>query len=312
MTALPEPAIPAPGRGEDLTRGAAFAVLAAAAFALMSACVKAASAEVATEVVVFFRSGVSLLVLLPWLLRGGVGQLATRRLGAHLWRAAFGTCAIYCFFYAIAHLHLSEAIVLTYSTPLFIPFIAWAWLREPPAPVALLAIGLGLAGILLIARPGAAVMPALATALGVLSAIAASCAMVGIRGMSDTEPATRIVFYFSALSTAVAAVPLLWAWRMPSPTALTLLLATGVLATIGQLSLTRAYGLAPAARIGAFAYSAVVFSGLIGWVAWREAPDRWSLAGMALVVACCLAAGWRPALRTKPAVPAQPSRSRAK
>ncbi|HUR42341.1 MAG TPA: DMT family transporter [Verrucomicrobiae bacterium] len=284
---------PATVAREDLRAGAIFAVLAAAAFALMSACVKAVSAEVATEVVVFFRSGVSLLVLLPWLLRSGTRALVTQRPAAHLWRAVFGTCAVYCFFYAIAHLQLSEAILLTYSTPLFIPFIAWLWLREPPAPVVLLAIGLGLAGIVLIARPGAALAPSLATGLGVLSAVCASCAMVGIRRMSDTEPAVRIVFYFSALSTAVAAVPLLWAWRTPSPMAAVLLVATGVFATIGQLSLTRAYGLAPAARIGAFAYSSVVFGGLLGWALWRESPDAWSLAGMTLVVACCLAAGWR-------------------
>src|SRR5688500_3392294 len=96
-------------RRDDLRRGALFALLAAAAFAVMSACIKAASASVGTEVIVFFRSAVSLVVLLPWLLSRGLGALATRRPGAHLWRAAFGTCAMYCFFYAIAHLHLAEA-----------------------------------------------------------------------------------------------------------------------------------------------------------------------------------------------------------
>lgn len=288
---------PASGPGalrDDLRRGAGFALLAAAAFAVMSACIKAASASVSTEMIVFFRSATSLLVLLPWLLGRGLGVLATRRPGAHLWRAAFGTCAMYCFFYAIAHLHLAEAILLTYSTPLFIPFIGWLWLREAPPPVIFVAIALGFAGILLIAKPGlGAGMAPLATGLGVLSAVTAACAMVGIRRMSDTEPAPRIVFYFSALSTAVAAIPLLWAWQPPAPAVLGLLVAVGVLATVGQLSLTRAYALAPAARIGAIAYSSVVFGGLLGWALWREAPDAASLCGMALVIGCCLLAGWR-------------------
>ena len=279
---------------DDLRRGASFALLAAAAFAVMSACIKAASTSASTEMVVFFRSATSLVVLLPWLLSRGLGALATRRPGAHLWRAAFGTCAMYCFFYAIAHLHLAEAILLTYSTPLFIPFIGWLWLRETPPPAIFVAIGLGFAGILLIAKPGiGAGMAPLATGLGVVSAVTAACAMVGIRRMSDTEPAPRIVFYFSALSTAVAAVPLLWAWQAPAPSVLGLLVAVGILATIGQLSLTRAYALAPAARIGAIAYSSVVFGGLLGWALWREAPDAASLCGMALVIGCCLLAGWR-------------------
>lgn len=287
---------------DDLRAGALFAVLAAACFAVMSACVKAASVRVGTELLVFFRSGVSLLLLLPWLMRHGPGVLATRRPGAHLWRAAFGTCAIYCFFYAIAHLHLAEAILLTYSTPLFIPFIAWVVLREPPPPVIFGAIALGFAGIALIAKPDAQHPLSLATGLGVLSAVCAASAMVGIRRMSDTEPAPRIVFYFSALSTLVAAVPAAFAWQTPDGPLLGLLLGVGVFATAGQLSLTHAYGLAPAARIGAFTYSSVVFGGLIAWAIWGDVPDPASIAGMALVFACCMLAGWRrPARGTRAA-----------
>lgn len=280
-------------RREDLRRGAAFAVLAAAAFAAMAACVKAVSATVGTEVVVFFRSVVGLAVLLPWLLRHGAAAVRTSRPGGHLWRATFGVGAMYCFFYAISHLHLAEAILLTYSTPLFIPFIGWLWIRELPPPVTLPAVALGLVGIALIVKPGAALFSSGASLAGVLSGMLAAAAMVSIRRISDTEPAPRIVFYFSALSSLISAVPLLWAWRTPSGAALVLLVATGVLATLGQLCLTRAYSLAPAARIGAFTYVAVVFGGLIGWALWNERPDAASLLGMALVVACCLLASWR-------------------
>jgi drug/metabolite transporter (DMT)-like permease len=90
---------PAAARPTDnLPLGALFAVLAAAAFALMAAGVKAASPLVRGEVIVFFRSAVGLLVLLPWLLRLGAGGIRTQRLGGHLWRAAFGVCAMYAFF----------------------------------------------------------------------------------------------------------------------------------------------------------------------------------------------------------------------
>jgi drug/metabolite transporter (DMT)-like permease len=275
---------------DDVPLGALFAVMAAAAFALMATGVKAASGLVRPELIVFFRSAVGLLVLLPWVLRHGRGAIRTRRLGGHLWRAAFGVCAMYAFFYALGHLHLAEAIVLTYSTPLFIPFIAWAWIHEPPPPVIFPAIALGLVGIVLIARPQGPLGASPASLAGVLSGVCAAAAMVSIRRIADTEPAPRVVFYFSLLSTAISAVPLAWSWStVPGPT-LALLAAIGVLATLGQLSLTRAYALAPAARIGAFTYVAVVFGGLIGWALWDERPDAASATGMALVVACCLLA----------------------
>ena len=312
-----------------LARGAAYAIAAAAAFAVTAACVKAASATVSNEVVVFFRCAVSLLVLLPWLLRHGTAAIRTERLGGHLWRAGFGVCAMYCFFYAIAHLNLAEAVLLTYSTPLFIPFIAWAWIKEPPPAIIFPAVALGLVGIALIVKPGAApsasagdiisfsLTPAaapsasagdvfsfsttpaagslvsFASAVGLLSGICAAAAMVSIRRISDTEPAVRIVFYFTSLSTLVSVIPLLWAWSAPSPAALLWLLATGVFATVGQLCLTRAYSLAAAARIGAFTYSSVIFAGLLGWALWNETPDAYSILGMALVIGCCVLAGWR-------------------
>lgn len=277
---------------DNLPRGAAFATLAAAAFAVMAVCVKASSRGLPNEMIVFFRSTVSLLCLLPWALRSGFDAVRTDKPFGHLWRSAFGTCSIYAFFYAVAHLHLAEALVLTYSTPLFIPFIAWFFIDEPPAPVVMLAAGLGLVGILLIAKPTGGAMN-LATFVGVASSITAAAAMVTIRRISHTEPAARIVFWFSGFSALVSSVPLLWAWQSPNAAQLGVLVATGIFAVAGQLCLTKAYSLAPASRIGVFTYSAAIFGGILGWLLWDERPDGASILGMLVVVACCLLASWR-------------------
>lgn len=280
---------------DDLRRGAVYAVAAAAAFAVMAACVKVASATVGNEVVVFFRSVGGLLILLPWLLGTGADRVRTHRLGGHLWRAAFGLCAMYLFFYAIAHLNLAEAVLLTYSTPLFIPFIAWAWLHERPAPIVYPSVVLGFFGVALIVKPAAAGFVSIASVAGILSAACAAAAWVSIRRISDTEPAIRIVFYFSALSALVSAVPLLWVWRTPSWKALGWLAATGLFATAGQYFLTRAYSLAAAARIGPYTYFSVIFAGLLGWAFWNERPDARAALGMALVIASCVLAGRKSA-----------------
>lgn len=60
----------------------------------------------------------------------------------------------------------------------------------------------------------------------------------------------------------------------------------GALASLVQLLLTRAYSHAPAAQVGPFTYSTVVFAAAIGWIFWGEIPDLLSFGGTALV---CLA-----------------------
>ena len=100
--------------------------------------------------------------------------------------------------------------------------------------------------------------------------------------MSATEPVIRIVFYFTVLSTVFSAGPLLWAWRSPQPAIWWLLILIGLLATIGQFFLTKGYSFAPAAQVGPFTYSNVVFAILIGWIFWEEALDLLTWVGALL------------------------------
>jgi len=91
------------------------------------------------------------------------------------------------------------------------------------------------------------------------------------------------VFYFSLVCTVVSAVPLAWTWRTPAPWLWALLLLMGVLASAAQLLLTRGYAHAPAAQVGPFIYSTVVFSALLGWLLWGDVFDLFSLLGAGLV-----------------------------
>jgi len=276
---------------QNLRRGAAYAVASAASLAISATCIKAAAQYgVPNAVTVFFRSSVGLSLMLPWLLRNGFSGVRTQKLGGHLWRAMFGLLSMYCYFYAIARLSLAEAVLLTYSMPLYVPFIAWLWLREKPSPTSLPSAIVGLIGIALIVKPGVAGFASLTALIGAVSGFAAAMAMVSIRRITNTEPASRVVFYFMLTATAVSSLPLPWSWQMPSTPAWLILVAVGASATLGQLLITKAYASAPAAQIGPFTYSSVVVAGLLGWLLWDEKPDVVSLAGIVLVICSCLLA----------------------
>ena len=288
---------------DDLRRAALHCTAAAASFACMGAFAKASAQLGASEVlIVFVRNLMGVLALLPWVLRNGARSLKTNRLGGHLWRSLFGLCGMYSLFYAITHLPLAESLLLNYASPLFIPFIAWVVLAERPPPLIIPASLLGLAGVALIVKP-ASVGFGLASWLGAASGVFAACAMVSLRRISDTEPAPRVVFFFSAIGTLVSLIPLYWFASLPTPMQMLLMAATGLAATNGQLQLTRAYSHAPAARVGAMGYSAVIFAGLIGWLVWDETLDRYSLLGAVLVIGTCVIAGWQRSPRTAPISP---------
>jgi len=271
----------------DLRRGARYAIAAAAALASAGAMIKLAAGDMPNVMVVWLRSLLGLLLLAPWVLRSGVRGLKTKRLGAHFLRALFGVSAMYCFFYAISKMHLADAVLLNYSQPLFIPFIAWLWLAERPPARIYPAILIGFVGVTFILKPTLGLVSPAGFA-GLAAGLFAAIAMVCIRRMSNTEPTVRIVAYFMIFATLISTVPALLFWQTPSATSLVYMFGTAAFATLGQLLLTRAYALAPAAQVGSLVYTAVIFAALWGWAVWSELPDAYSAFGAALVIIASL------------------------
>ena len=268
-------------------QGALMLALSALLFALMGVAVREVSVSVNNESVVFFRNLVGVVFFLPLVLVKGFKPLRTQRLKTHLWRTTYGLAAMYCFFYAIAHLPLADAMLFTYSAPVFTPIIAWWLLKESLSKRMLITTCIGLVGVLLVAKPSAAVLDSQAT-IGLAASLLAAFAFVSIREMSDTEPAYRMVFYFSLFSALISAVPLTWAWQPLNNHELWLLLIIGLLATTSQIIMPKAYSLAPPGLIGPFAYLAIVFAGIIAWLRWGETPDTASLLGAALIFSASL------------------------
>ncbi|MBP6938376.1 MAG: DMT family transporter [Deltaproteobacteria bacterium] len=252
-------------------------------FALLGAFVRAASAMLPNEMVVFFRNALVLVFLMPlFAARRSLPAMSGGKMHLHVLRASAGLVSMYCYFYALAHMKLAEAVLLSYTSPLFIPIIAFLWLHEPLNRRIRIAVLIGFAGVLLILKPGLSIFQPVAL-VALSAALFASLAMVTIRRMSDTERPESIVFFFTLLSTVISAVPLTWAWQVPGREALVILVFLGLAAMAGQLLMTKGYGLAPAAQVGPFVYCSVVFASIIGWVFWGESLDPLSVVGSLLV-----------------------------
>lgn len=274
-------------------QGAALLALSAVLFAAMGVLIREASSSVNNENIVFFRNIVGVVFFMPLLLSKGLRPFKTARLKSHLMRTSYGLAAMYCFFYAIAHLPLADAMVFTYSAPVFTPVIAYLWLKEPLTKRMLAFSLLGLVGVILVAKPSDTLFSSLSL-VGLAASILAALAFVSIREMSSTEPAYRIVFYFALFSSLISAIPLLWAWQPLDTQQLILLCCAGLLAALGQIIMSRAYSLAPPGLIGPIAYLTIVFAGVFSFILWGKQPDLTSLLGAALIFTASLfAVFWR-------------------
>lgn len=268
---------------KDVFSAILYLLTAALLFSVMGICVRYASTTVDHYTTVFFRNVVGMLIFIPMLFQKGINFFKTDQLWMHTWRSVIGLTSMYAFFYALAHLKLSNAMVFSYSSPIFIPLIAWLFLKERISKAAICAALIGLIGVLLVAKPDQGML-SLMSLVGLLASFCSAMAFVTVRALTDTEPVERIVFYFCLIGSAISAVPALWHWHHLSWHALSLLVIAGLLANISQLFMSKAYSLAPASQIGPVNYVAIIFAVMWGYLFWHELPDRSSIYGFVLIL----------------------------
>lgn len=259
-------------------------------FAMMGAAIRVVSFSLDNATIVFARNLIGIALVVGVAVRSGSGGLVTRVPHLHLLRGVAGLSAMYCFYYAIAHIALADAMLLKLSAPLFMPLIALLWLRETFTWHVLAALTIGFAGVAVILLPefsDTAPVALIALAGGFFAAIA----KVTVRRLSATEPAARTVFYFAATGALFSLLPWLWLGRWPSLSETGWLLLIGGFATVGQMLLTRGMGHAPAARLAPFTFFSVVFGALLGWAFWEEVLGWPTIIGTTLVLLSALLVG---------------------
>ena len=271
-------------------------------FASMGAIVKHVSVNMPNEMLVFMRNMFGLLVIIPFFWGNNLSAFSTRVLHLHILRALLGVSAMYCFFYALAHLPLANGVLLKMTTPLFLPLIALWWLNEKFHWKVIPAVITGFIGVIIIIRPDQGWNTV--AMIGLLGGLLASIAKVTVRKLGHTESTRVTVFYFALISTLVSCVPLAWAWQQPEAGQWGWLIGMGVLGTIAQLSLTRAYAMAAPARIGSLTYFSVVFAALYGYLVWNEGLDILFLTGAILIAVSGIIA-LRSKMNVKPATSKQ-------
>ncbi len=270
----------------------AWMLVAGLCFALMSVVVKSLGHAFSGVELVFYRSlfGLLAIVAILYVQQGGAGvrNLLGEHIGLNIRRGIVGFIALATFFYALIELPMSVAVTLNYASPLFLALLMPWQLGERPGAAQYGSVALGFVGVALLLRPWEAHSGELFAGLvGLFSGVMAAFAYIHVRQLGRLgEPEWRTVFWFAAVALAGAAgVATATGWHAPGLGDTPPLLALGALATLGQLAMTRAYRKGDTVVVASFAYSTVVFSGILDVVIWREAMPVVAWSGMALTVA---------------------------
>jgi len=259
----------------------------ACCFAVMATCIKVASSELPAAQLVFFRSVIGLLIILPIVLPKGTGFIKTPVIHIHVLRGFVSLCAMTCFFYAIAHVGLSESTLLNATSPLFIGLMSMPILKEKVNIQTTIALITGFIGVAFILKPGTALFT-LAALVGLCSGFFIASAKVLVRYMANTEPVLRTVFYFSITTTVYSGILMIWFWQTPGLFDVSIMILAAIAATGGQTLLTYSFTHNDAVTVAPFTYVTVVIATLIGWVGWNELPDISSSVGAILIISACL------------------------
>lgn len=275
----------------EKNKGIYYVLLAALCFSLMSLFVRL-SGDIPSMQKGFFRNFVALIFSLMILMKDKssapfhVGRGNMKYL---ILRAAFGSLGLFCNFYAIDHLALSDANMLNKLSPFFAIIFSYFLLKEKAAPYQVLCVITAFLGTLFILRPGFDNFTAFPALMGLLGGLGAGIAYTMVRILSGHGvKGPFIVFFFSAFSCCVSLPVCIFDYTPMEPWQIGCLLLAGLAASGGQFSITAAYAHAPAKEISIYDYTQIIFSSLWGFLFLGELPDHMSILGYLIIFGAAL------------------------
>ncbi len=289
-----------PAAGRAFTRALPLFLLAGFCLSSLDATAKYLVADHALFLVVWARYAGQMLFVTPFAWRhAGSGFWRTQRLGLQLLRSALLLGATACFFAALRYLPLAEGSAITFLAPIFGVVLSGPVLGERPNLARWIATAAGFCGILVLVRPGSAVFHPAAFLL-VLAALFNALYYLLTRKLVDESMYTTL-FYSALVGTVGLSLALPWELHASTPTSRDgLFLALGLFAGLGHWLIVRAFQFAQPSLLLPFSYLQMIWATLYGYLIFDQLPDRWSAAGMSVIVASGLLLALQERWRTRP------------
>ena len=234
--------------------------------------------------VLLLRSAVALVILLPFLWKGGLRPIVTaQRPRLQVARVVFSTLEVFCFYLAVSYLPLADVMTYWLAAPIYVAALSPFLLKERVDGLRWAAIALGFVGVVVALAPsGEFNLTAVIAAL--VGTLAFALMVITGRTLRGTPDTTLVLFQTGgALLAGLLLAP--FDWVTPTVPDFVLLGALGVVAMVAHICVNRAVKLADAASVAPLQYTLLPWAIVLGYLFFGDLPQTTTLVGAAIIIA---------------------------
>jgi len=260
-------------------------VTAVALFSLMDAQLKLLAEHYPPLQVAFLRGLLSLpFVVVPVIVRGRLERLRPVNVPLHLVRGAMAVVMLTSFIYAVRETSITATYSIFMCAPLVVAALSVPMLGEKVARSQWIAIGVGLAGVLMMLRPGNSKWGMVGGVAAVIAVAMYALSVITLRRLSQTDTTESMVFSFALLLSIGAGLLAIPGWTALRWSDWPMFIGVGLTGAVAQGFITNAFRHAPAAVVAPFEYTALVWGLLLDLVIWRVLPTSVTVLGGSIVI----------------------------
>lgn len=279
--------------------GVLFAALSFALFACVDVAVKwLAGSYSVTQIVMLNAAFGAIPILAIGLYEGGIQALRTRRPFLTILRGLSAVATATLGFNAFTLMPVADAYAIMFCAPLILTALSVPLLKEPVGWRRWAAVCVGMAGVLIMLRPGSGVA-SLGAFMSLGAAVGIACSGIIMRILGRTESSHATAFLTNLVTFTVAGAATGSDFIVPPWPDLAIFAVVGFMAGGGLICIVAAYRNALAAVVAPFQYTQIVWGGLLGYLMWADVPGWSVIAGGTVVIASGLYTTYREAVVTR-------------
>ena len=240
--------------------------------------------DVPIFVMMLFRSLIATVILAPIVLAKGEIGARLGQFPLHVVRNAIHYAAQYAWFSALLLIPLAHVISIEFTMPMWVAILAALFLGERLTRAKLFAVALGLAGIVVIVRPGVAAAGT-GHVYALLAAVGFGCSVTLTKFLTRRDSPLTVIFLMFAIQSVIGALPAYANWTWPQGQDWLWVAVIGIVGTFSHFCLSKALSLADATLVMPIDLLRVPLSALAGWWLYSEGFDLYSIAGALLILA---------------------------